>query len=238
MAVEVTDARSRRTLLTAAAAAAAALVAQALGRATPVRAEGQTMHVGGEWYDATSLTYIANNTNAVTVFGAQSTKGGIGLSGASDSNDGVVGTGGGFAYGVHGIGTGDYGIGVKGEGRNVGMVAHGLGGGTGLIGYSDAGVGVSAQSSGTALSVEGRAHFQRAGIASVDVGARTKQVHPGDLTAESQIHCTLDTNQSGLSLVSIKKNYQAGAVDNFRITLSATVASGKYASVSWIIFEG
>lgn len=79
----------------------------------------------------------------------------------------------------------------------------------------------------------GRAVFDLAGIATVSVGTKSKTVTPGfDLTSASQIHCTLDSNQSGLSLQRVTKNTTA---DTFKITLSGTVATGKYATVAWIV---
>jgi hypothetical protein len=242
MKLDTTAARSRRSLLAGIAAGVAAVAAKTLAGAERVIAapgsDGLVMHVGQEFYDARTMLYVHNGTNDNYVIAAQSTAGGIALSGVSNTADGVSGVSSGSGgVGVRGVGK-NYALGVYGESNNVGVEGKGLGSATGVIGVSSSGVGVSAQSSsGKALAVHGSAYFSRSGTATIGVGTKTKQVRTGDLTADDRVFCTLDTNQAGLSLVSILKDYQAGAVDYIRITLSAKVAAGKYAKVYWIVFD-
>ena len=58
---------SRRALLAGALGGIGALAATVIGRASPARAEGETVVVGGEYLLATSRTIIANYTNTCDV---------------------------------------------------------------------------------------------------------------------------------------------------------------------------
>jgi hypothetical protein len=242
MADELTIARSRRALLGGAVGGLAAFVANALGRpAATYAADGEHMIVGRDVHNGTSLTYLLNNTNNATVFGTQSTTGGIALSGVSNSNIGVIGVG------QSGLATG-----VKGSGGSYGVFAEATTQfGTGLVGTSADGHGVNGYSggsgngvfavahNGTALRTIGRLAFERqSGTVSVAVGTKTKTASPPfgawTLTVKSLILCTLETNQAGLYLKNVLKNVGA---NNFKITLSAAVSSGKYANVAYLIVE-
>jgi hypothetical protein len=147
MAIETTGPSSRRAVLAAALGGAAAFVAHALGRPLPARAEGQTVVVGGEYTDATSVTRIANSTNSATVIQAESSTG-IAIRGDSSSSYGVAGTS--FSgTGVFASSTSN--IGVQGtSGSNIGVfgwtsasdqpatLGHAYGGNTGVFGVSGA----------------------------------------------------------------------------------------------------
>jgi hypothetical protein len=146
-----TTRRSRRMLLGGALGAIAAWAAGAVGRATPVRAEGEGIVVGGEYPTATSVTRIANSTNANDVFWAASTASGIGLRGSSDSYVGVRGSSGSH-IGVYGTsssfvavwGSSGDDIGVYGaSGSNVGVFGTSGGGDhPGILGRSGTGTAV------------------------------------------------------------------------------------------------
>jgi len=82
---------SRRALLGAGVGALAATLAAAIGRPAPVRAEGETMVVGGEYTTATSRVLLRNEVNDNGVFVAESTGAGVGVSGLSNSWIGVSG---------------------------------------------------------------------------------------------------------------------------------------------------
>jgi len=69
----------RRAVLTAIGGAFAALVANAFGRPLPVRAEGETMHVGGDYLNATTATQLKNTTTDNDVMIIQTTGGGRAL---------------------------------------------------------------------------------------------------------------------------------------------------------------
>jgi hypothetical protein len=124
---------SRRSLLAAAAGGLIALVAQALGRAAPVRAaDGEAVLVGGE-YTGTSVTKITNTTNSSTVLQGDSTDG-VGVVGTSVNLTGVWGQ----------------------SGSEVGVF--GSSPFKGVYGSSSSGTGVHAQSSSsTALHAESSA---------------------------------------------------------------------------------
>jgi hypothetical protein len=93
---------SRRALLAGALGGLGALAAQALGRPTATRAEGQTMVVGGEYLDATSRTYIQNLTTDADVLVGYSGGNGYGVYGGSSSNTGVYGVSSSW-FGVQGL---------------------------------------------------------------------------------------------------------------------------------------
>ena len=125
MAIELSASHPRRAILAAAGGAIAALVAQALGRPLPARAEGEIIHVGDEHSTATSRTLIRNVTNPETVLMVSSGGGGIGILGTSGS-----------------------GTAVRGSSSSGAGVQATSGTGTGLVGRSTASVGVYAESSG------------------------------------------------------------------------------------------
>lgn len=83
--------RSRRALLAGALGGIGAFAAAAIGRANPVRAEGETMEVGGVYNTAESATILTNNANSNLVFKAESAASGIGVHGKSASQIGVYG---------------------------------------------------------------------------------------------------------------------------------------------------
>ncbi|HEX6474995.1 MAG TPA: hypothetical protein VF114_07920 [Candidatus Limnocylindria bacterium] len=68
-----------------------AWAAGAIGRAAPVRAQGENIVVGGVYTTATSITTIRNQTNSNNVFSAQSAGSAIGVYGLSGSGVGVYG---------------------------------------------------------------------------------------------------------------------------------------------------
>jgi hypothetical protein len=235
MAIDEGPPQSRRRLLITGAGGLAALAAGMLGRSSPARAtDGETVLVGHE-YTATTRTRWINDTNdAVLIWGETSTGTGI-LGTAKTTGTGVYGESV-SSYGVHGhsphIGVygstaATFGVGVRGDATQ---------GGIGVVGTTDAGHAMYALSgpNGTALTVEGRAIFTRSGLADIPVSSRSGTVTPGfDLTVNSRILCTLDSNQSGLFLHRVAMNITA---NTFKIVLSASVATGRYAKVAWIIF--
>ena len=113
---------SRRALLAGALGGIGAWAASAIGRASPVKAEGQAIVVGGEYPDATSVTKISNLTNGNPVLQANSTSGHA-VEGFSTQSLGV--------YGSSTLGTGVYGDSDSGRG---------------VTGVSDSSIGVFANS--------------------------------------------------------------------------------------------
>ena len=102
---------SRRALLAGALGGIGAWAASTIGRASPARAEGEAIMVGGEYDDATSLTRLSNTANSATVFQASNTAGGHGILGTTNSAFGVYGTSSLGGTGV--VGSSDSGIGVS-----------------------------------------------------------------------------------------------------------------------------
>ena len=132
MAIETAVPRSRRALLAASLGGLAALAAQALGRPLPVRAEGETIHVGDEISTATSVTKIMNTVNNDVVLAGRSTGSGDGVYGSSNRG-----------YGVRGHCSSS--AGVRGDSDSVGVSGY-SGSGYGVEGTSDSSFGVRAYS--------------------------------------------------------------------------------------------
>lgn len=123
--------RTRRALLVGALGGIGAWAASAVGRASPARAEGETIVVGGEYTTATTLTSITNNANLNHVFQASSASSGIGVIGTSANNVGIYGNS------TQGIGLwGD--SNVSGQPAVIGRAA---GNATGVLGFSGYGNG-------------------------------------------------------------------------------------------------
>jgi hypothetical protein len=88
MALDANTRRSRRALLLGAAGSLAALTAQALGRPTAVRADGEAILVGGRYETADQTTTIMNHKNGNTALWVTSDAG-DGLHGQSETQKGV-----------------------------------------------------------------------------------------------------------------------------------------------------
>src|SRR5262245_47631815 len=158
MTVDTATPRSRRAILAASLGGAAALVANALGRPLPAEAaNGDTMHVGGE-YTSTAVTYIENSASGdpgIAFWGASPAS--VGVYGSSSATSGVVGEG---PEGVHGYG-GTIGVqgeaasgdGVVGKGSNG---VHGIGDSVGVYGESAGVSGWGVLGSGTNIGVRGQ----------------------------------------------------------------------------------
>jgi hypothetical protein len=140
---------SRRALLAGALGGLGAWAGSAIGRVSQVRAEGEAMVVGGDYNDATSATILGNQTNTATVFLAQSTAGGIGVYGYSNSNVGTKGESP-SSIGVYGLSTSSIGVsgvsssnyGVRGT-SSTGLGVYGVStSSTGVAGASTDGFGI------------------------------------------------------------------------------------------------
>lgn len=107
--------RTRRALLAGALGGVGAVVAGSIGAASRVRAEGESIAVGGEYTTATSRTRIRNQANNGEVFRAESAASGVAITGVSATDIGVRGEST-ESYGV--FGTSVNGYGVRGESTN------------------------------------------------------------------------------------------------------------------------
>ncbi|HEX6129168.1 MAG TPA: hypothetical protein VF071_09125 [Candidatus Limnocylindria bacterium] len=83
--------RSRRAMLAGVLGGLGAWAVSAVGRASPVRADGETVTVGSELSTAETLTSITNQSNGNDVFAAESTTGGRAIYGKSYSGAGLEG---------------------------------------------------------------------------------------------------------------------------------------------------
>jgi hypothetical protein len=192
--------RSRRSFLFVGLAAATAVVANALGRPTPVEAADGDPVLAGQTVTASTTTQIhATNEGAFiarteatgsAAIDAQSTGGSanIGVRGSADGNNstGVLGHSG-DSIGV--AGSSDTGVGVMGTTANPGAIA--------VFGYSPEGIGVRARSNvGTALDVVGKAVFSRSGRVTILAG-RHLVIHAVDgLTSSSLVFAVVEIGDS------------------------------------------
>ena len=133
---------SRRALLAGALGGIGAWAASAIGRASPVRAEGEAMVVGGDYTAATSTTSLYDGTNDQTVLSAASAGAGTGVYGESQSGIGIWGKCI-SSYGVYG--QSDSNRGVYGESNSS----------WGVYGSSNSSVGVYGNS-GSSAAVHGQ----------------------------------------------------------------------------------
>jgi hypothetical protein len=136
MALETSQPRSRRALLAAAAGAAAATVASALERPGLVSAaDGETVHVGGE-YAAESVTKFDTGTTGQTALWGRSGSG-TGVRGSSTSGGGVRGDST-FATGVQGSSSTSFAVYGEAAGGSPAVAGVSTGYNTGVQGYSGA----------------------------------------------------------------------------------------------------
>jgi hypothetical protein len=202
------NSKSRRALLAGALGGLGAWAASAVGRASPVRAEGEAIVVGGEYPTATSRTRLANSANFDTVFMAASTAGGIGLYGSSNTYLGVFG-GSNSDAGV--FGSSPIGTGVRGTSST----------GIGLYGLS---------STGFALQTTGRIKLSTSGVATINAGSTSKTVSPAvNVTNGSFVLLTPKANIGSRALW-----FTTDATNNrFTIRMSSARSSGT--KVAWLL---
>ena len=91
MTIHEAPPRTRRALLAGFLGGLGVWAAGAIGKATPVLAEGEVLHVGDEIVTATSRTRITNSTNNNDVVTGSSVGGGVGVTGSSSSGVGMYG---------------------------------------------------------------------------------------------------------------------------------------------------
>jgi hypothetical protein len=127
---------SRRALLAGALGGLGALVASAIGRASPARAGVDGDVILGFSNIETGTTAITNSTNGLPAFEAEGTAGGTGVHGISNSNKGVWGESN-SSYGVLGGSTSSYGVyGSNASGSKAAIVGNSVYDSTGVLGFS------------------------------------------------------------------------------------------------------
>lgn len=181
-------------------------------------------------------------------YGQENTSGqsGVGVMGVTGTGDplaafrrrgtGVAGLG--DTYGVTGTAGGPQGVaGVMGEGSPIGVLGNGGNGtATGVRGESGLGVGVCAVSpQGLALKVEGRAKFQRSGLATIAKGRSYVDVTvPGGVRSNTMVVATLQSNRPGVFVSSASPLVSAGKV---RIRLSRVASRTSITKVAWLALD-
>jgi len=162
----------------------------------------------------------------------------IGVHGVTDGTDPAVrgenlGAPGGD--GIHGSTSTSGSSGVYGENASTG---YGIAGrcdrGTGASGYSANGVGVVAASpKGTALSVTGKAKFNRSGIVSISSPATTATVTvPGGLSAAALVLALMQNSVSGVWVANAVPNTSTG-----KVTINLNQAPSSSAKVAWFVLN-
>jgi len=216
------------------------------------------MQVNGAALSATSTTMVVNGPSggaglAVTGASTSTTTGvafvstgsgtATGIVGSSGSGIGVLGSSGGIAVkGSSGAGPAVVGIASAGDGvqgLTTGNGKHGVvgsdtsvGGGVGVTGASTKGTGIHAISSlGTALSVDGKTHFSRAGAGTIATGHSTLTVNVSGLTTSSIVLVTLQKAETGVYVLGV--NISTG---HFTVHLNKNATSSL--RVGWFVVAG
>ena len=136
--------------------------------------------------------------------------------------------------GVKGVTTGTTGIGVWGQTPGTGSAVYGeaTGTGVGVFGDTTNGTGVIARSTnGTALNVNGKAHFSRSGKRTIPAGASSAVVTLAGVTATSMVQATLQKHAAGFTVESA-----VPAAGSFRIWLNKPAPTGGL-PVAWIVLD-
>lgn len=235
---------SRRAVLAAAAGGLAAWTANAIGRATPVRAaDGDPLVLGGAPNSTTQTTYVQSTTPSITVFDALSgtTEGsGVAILGESYGTTGVGVRG--FSPGWRAImGLSNTGRGVHGEstsgwglyGRSAS--SHGVhgAGAVGVYGESSTGIAVQGISSnGYAIKGSGRVRFDKiSGVATIPAGSTSVTVTPGvDVVSTSFVLLTPKSN-----LGSTRSLYYSTDATNNRFTIRLSSSRTSSTVVAWLL---
>jgi hypothetical protein len=107
----------------------------------------------------------------------------------------------------------------------------------GVTGNSTDGTGVLAWSSnGTALQVDGKAKFARAGRVSVAAGkSHVDIVVGGGLTSTSIVLATLQTYRAGVAVAAVRANYPSAGKARIYLTKVGSTSSGTW--VGWFVAE-
>jgi hypothetical protein len=217
-----------------------------VGRATPVRAEGENIQIGTEYDSATSLTRISNVATGDDVFAASSASGGTALSGQSDTGMGVYGSAA-RGIGVYGGGTGTFSVGVMGVSQEV-VGVRGFGyaqdwpaidginraDGTGVIGFSTAGFADVPAIAKPKTGVYGQAQ-QDAGSRGVWGRSNAGQGVRGQATSGSGVYGTASTGVGVLGTATKGVAFRAEGRAQFSTSGVATIAKG---NVSVLVTPG
>ena len=233
------DRTGRRAVLGMAIGAGAAVVAAAVGRATPVSAADGGNTILGAANEATTLTRVTN-TSGGAAFAAYCGPSGVPYGALGSPGYGVWGQAPGTGTGVYGTSPG--GSGVYGT-SSTGVGVRATSPSQGLYATSEAGVAVEAQSttgtairagvttSGVALATTGRVqHDQVSGVKSIPAGRASVTFAPGvDVTSGTFVLLTprADIGSRGLW-------YTTDPANN-RITIRMSSSRPKSTPIAWLM---
>lgn len=213
---------SRRSMLAAAAGAVGAVVLQAIGRPSPVRAEGETVVVGGEFNTATSVTKITSTADIVVLEARNGSAGSTGVGLRAHSNNGTA---------------------IQASSSNLtpavraDTTIYGFHNGT-QLGHSPvvARFEVHEQSptfaTAIGLQVIGKAQLSKSGVATVLAGHKNVVVSVSQTTDASFVVATLQQFRSGVHVACVTKDVLASTI---KIILNKVVASDT--KVGWVQLE-
>ena len=182
---------------------------------------------GGVYGNSSSSDGVRGiSTTGYGVLGVSTTN--IGVYGGSSSNTAVFGE---SSAGNGVSGRSDDGIGVRGSSsNNIGVYGASLTA-TGVSGRSQAGTGVRAETvSGTALDVQGKAHFSRSGRKTILAGHSTVTVYLGGTTTSSKVFAVLASNRASRYVRAV-----VPASGSFKVYLNASVGSNS--AIAWSVLD-
>jgi hypothetical protein len=195
-----------------------AVAATALAPGEALAADGDIVHVG----------QLATGNSASPVFYGTNASTGPGLQVDSQAQDGVVGV----SYAANKSGAYVYndnagGYGLWARGGKVGAVGYA---------YSAAATGVLAENElgGVGLSVVGKTHMQRAGLATTAIGAKYKAVNVsgGSLTTASKFLVTMQGDPGTGVYITFARRYSSG---QFRVYFNK--ACTRAAKLAWMVLD-
>jgi hypothetical protein len=242
--ITISPSKSRRALLAGALGGLGAVAATAIGRVSPVRAEGEAIVVGGEYQTATSVTTITNQANGAVVFRALSTSDGTGVVGTTNSGSGVIGISS-SGRGVWGdsssgtavrgtVGTGGTGVHGQTSGHHTSTAVRGIAKPEGVAVKAETqnGIAVWAQATGGyALAVEGRAVFSQRGRATFSAGQASRTISASlPFLATSMVLATIQGNVAGTWVRGVSLNRT-----DHKFTIRLNKAAPKNLKVGWFI---
>jgi hypothetical protein len=202
---------ARRALLTAGIASVAA-------QATPARAASGDPLILGQSNKADTTTSLRNTDSGAALPA-------LSVTAESDSAALVVHNPTNGGQGIRADATGGSSVGVVGSGTLTGVM--GSGRHNGVHGYSQEGVALSALSPfGVALDVQGRAHFNRSGQATIPAGTRRAVVPVRGVESSSMVLATVQ----GPGTVGAK-----AGTDNITLFLPSKASADT--EVAWLVLD-
>jgi hypothetical protein len=214
--------QSRRSLLAAAAGAVGAMVLQAVGRPTPVRAEGETVTVGGEFNTATSVTRITSTADIVVFEARNGSSGssGVGLRAHSNNGTAIQASSSNLTPAVR-PDTTIYGF------HNGSQLGH-----SPVVARFEVHEQSPSFATAVALQVIGKTQFSKSGVATILAGHNNVVVSVSQIASGSFAFATLQQFRTGVFVAAVTRQVAASTIT---IILNKTVASN--IKVGWFVTE-